>query len=274
LRNMAPAAEREAASLSSAANNSVSTMGMVTPIYEGGSRSTLTDMGELLSPARLGKRSELARVIDHTLLKPTATSADIDLLCDEALRYNLWGVCVNPSHVKQAAQKLLGSGTVVCSVISFPLGSSTSDMKLMEARGAIADGAREIDMVSNIGALKSGDTRAYFADINEVAAFCGRSNTVLKVIIECCYLTDEEKVTAARLAEQAGANFVKTSTGFGPGGATAADVSLLRKVLANRTGVKAAGGIGTLAKAMEMISAGANRIGTSSGAKIIEELPA
>jgi deoxyribose-phosphate aldolase len=230
-------------------------------------------MGELLSHAHLNKRSELARVIDHTLLKPTATIADIDLLCDEALKYDLWAVCVNPLHVKQAARRLAGSRTVVCSVVCFPLGSCTPEMKLMEARGAIADGAREIDMVSDIGALKSGDTRAYFADINEVAAFCGRSNTLLKVIIECCYLTDEEKVRAARLAEQAGANFVKTSTGFGPGGATVADVSLLRRALASRTGVKAAGGIGTLAKAMEMIDAGADRIGTSSGARIMEELP-
>ena len=229
-------------------------------------------MGGLLSPANLHKRSELARVIDHTLLRATATSADIDVLCDEALKYDFWGVCVNPVHVKQAARRLTGSRTAVCSVVSFPLGSSTSEMKLMEARAAIADGAREIDMVSNIGALKSGDTRTYFSDINEVAAFCGRSNTTLKVIIECCYLTDEEKVEGARLAEQAGANFVKTSTGFGTGGATAADVSLLRKALATRTGVKAAGGIGTLAKAMEMINAGAARIGTSSGAKIMDEL--
>jgi len=231
-------------------------------------------MGELLSPAHLNKRSEFARVIDHTILKATATSADIDVLCEEALKYGFWAVCVNPVHVRHAARRLAGSSTVVCSVVSFPLGAAAADMKLMEARGAITDGAREIDMVSNIGALKSGDTRAYFSDINEVAAFCGRSNTVLKVILECCYLTDEEKVRGARLAEQAGANFVKTSTGFGTGGATVADVSLLRKVLANRTGVKAAGGIGTLAKALEMINAGANRIGTSSGTKILDELPA
>lgn len=230
-------------------------------------------MGELLPPAHLNKRSEFARIIDHTILKATSTSADIDVLCDEALKYNFWAVCVNPVHVKQAARRLAGSSTVVCSVVSFPLGTSTTDMKLMEARGAITDGAREIDMVSNIGALKSGDTRAYFSDINEVAAFCGRSNTVLKVILECCYLTDEEKVRGARLAEQAGANFVKTSTGFGTSGATVADVSLLRKTLASRTGVKAAGGIGTLAKALEMIKAGANRIGTSSGTKILDELP-
>lgn len=230
-------------------------------------------MGELLSPAHLNKRAELARIIDHTLLKQVATFADIDRLCEEARRYDFWSVCVNPVHVKQAARRLAGSNTVVCSVVSFPLGCTTTEGKLMEARTAMADGAREIDMVSDIGALKSGDTRAYFADINEVAAFCGRSNTILKVILECCYLTDEEKVSGARLAEQAGANFVKTSTGFGIGGATASDVALLRRTLANRTGVKAAGGIGTLEKALEMVRAGADRIGTSSGARIIEELP-
>jgi deoxyribose-phosphate aldolase len=230
-------------------------------------------MGESLSPAKVKKRSELARIIDHTLLKPTATFTDVDTLCEEALKYDFWSVCVNPCHVKQAARRLSGSNTVVCSVVSFPFGSGTSELKLIEARTAIADGAREVDMVSNIGALKSGDTGKFFADINEVAAFCGRSNTLLKVILECCYLTDEEKVKGARLAEQAGANFVKTSTGFGSGGATAADVALLRKTLTSRTGVKAAGGIGTLAKAMEMIGAGADRIGTSSGTKIVEELP-
>jgi deoxyribose-phosphate aldolase len=229
-------------------------------------------MGELLPPAHLDKRSELARVIDHTILKATSTSADIDVLCDEAKKYHFWSVCVNPVHVKQAVRRLTGSSTVVCSVVSFPLGASTADMKLMEARGAITDGATEIDMVSNIGALKSGDTRTYFSDINEVAAFCGRSNTVLKVILECCYLTDEEKVRGAKIAEHAGANFVKTSTGFGSGGATVADVFLLRRALTNRTGVKAAGGIGTLSKALELIEAGANRIGTSSGVRIMEEL--
>ena len=227
----------------------------------------------MLSPAPAKKRTELARIIDHTLLKPFATVTDIDTLCEEAKRYDFWSVCVNPIHVKQAARVLKGSNTLVCSVVSFPLGCTTTGGKLMEARTAITDGAREIDMVSNIGALKSGDTAAYFADINEVAAFCGRSETLLKVIVECCYLTDEEKVKGARLAEQAGANFVKTSTGFGTGGATAADVALLRRSLSNRTGVKAAGGIGTLAKAMEMVKAGADRIGTSSGTRIIEELP-
>ena len=233
----------------------------------------MKDMGGLLSPAHLTRRSELARIIDHTLLKPTSTVTDVDRLCDEALRYDFWSVCVTPSYVKQSARRLRGSNTVVCAVISFPFGSSTTEVKLMEARVAIADGAREVDMVANIGTLKSGDTGAFFADINEVAAYCGRSSTLLKVILECCYLSDEEKVTAARISEQAGANFVKTSTGFGSGGATVADVALLRKSVTSRTGVKAAGGIGTLATALEMIKAGASRIGTSSGTRIIEELP-
>jgi deoxyribose-phosphate aldolase len=230
-------------------------------------------MGGLLSPAHLTRRSELARIIDHTLLKPTATMTDVDRLCDEALKYDFWSVCVTPIHVKQAARRLRGSNSKVCAVISFPFGSSTTEVKLMEARVAIADGASELDMVSNVGILKSGDSGAYFADINEVAAYCGRSKTLLKVILECCYLTDDEKVGAARIAEQAGANFVKTSTGFGSGGATIGDVALLRKSVTSRTGVKAAGGISTLATALEMIKAGANRIGTSSGTKILEEIP-
>ncbi len=230
-------------------------------------------MGELLSPTHIDRRSELARIIDHTLLKPTSTHADIDALCDEALKYSFWSVCVNPVHVKRAAKRLAGSSTVVCSVVGFPLGANTSETKLMEARTAIADGAKEVDMVSNFGALKSGDTGAFFADINEVAAYCGRSSVLLKVILECCYLSDEEKVKGARLAERAGANFVKTSTGFGTGGATVEDVVLLKRALTKRTGVKAAGGIGSLAKALEMIRAGADRIGTSSGARIMEELP-
>ncbi len=206
-------------------------------------------------------------------MKPLATRADIDSLCDEALRYDFWSVCLNPRYVKQAASRLRGSGTRVCSVISFPFGTCNTEVKLMEARTAIADGAAEIDMVSDFGALRSGDTQAYFADINEVAAFCGRSETILKVILECCYLTDEEKVKGARIAEQAGANFVKTSTGFGPSGATVSDVALLRKAVGPRTGIKAAGGISNLAAVLGMLKAGATRIGTSSGVRIVEELP-
>ncbi len=230
-------------------------------------------MGRLVSAAHLNKRSELARLIDHTLLKPMSTTADIDRLCDEALKYNFWSVCVTPVHVKQCAKRLMGSETKVCAVISFPFGTSLTEVKLMEGRMAILDGASELDMVSNVGALKSGDTRAYFSDINQVAAYCGRSETLLKVILECCYLTDEEKVQAARLAEQAGASFVKTSTGYGSGGATVADVTLLRKAVGSKTGVKASGGIGSLTSALEMIRAGADRIGTSSGVRIVEELP-
>ena len=229
-------------------------------------------MVELVPPARLDRKSELARIIDHTLLKPAATYADIDALCDEALRYSFWSVCVNPRHVTRASRRLAGSRTLVCSVISFPLGASTTELKLAEAKSSVADGARELDMVADIGALKSGDADSFFSDINEVAAFCSRSSVLLKVILECCYLTDDEKSKGARLAEQAGAGFIKTSTGFGPSGATAADVALLRSALTNRTGVKAAGGIGTLAKALEMIRAGADRIGTSSGTRILEEL--
>lgn len=231
------------------------------------------EVSGVLAPDHLASRSEIARRIDHTLLKPTATVFDIDTLCDEALKYNFWSVCVNPSYVKQAARRLQGSSTGVSAVVSFPLGTSTPDVKLMEARRAIDDGATELDMVSNFGALKSGDDAAYFADINEVASFCKRSKTILKVILECCYLTDDEKVKSARIAEQAGADFVKTSTGFGSGGATVADVVLLRRVLTKRTGVKAAGGIGTLARVLEMLNAGADRIGTSSGTKIVEEIP-
>ncbi len=231
-------------------------------------------MGDPASPERPATRAELARRIDHTLLKPTATAADIDRLCDDALRYNFWSVCVNPSYVRRAAARLTGSSTGVCSVVSFPFGSSTTEVKLAEAMRAVGDGAREIDMVSQIGALKSGDDEAFFADISELASFCKGARVILKVILECCYLTDDEKVRGARLSERAGADFVKTSTGFGSGGATPEDVALLRRVVARRTGVKAAGGIGTLARALEMIHAGADRIGTSSGTKIMEELPA
>jgi deoxyribose-phosphate aldolase len=226
----------------------------------------------VLSHAHLGTRLDLARLIDHTLLRATATPAEIDRLCDEALRFEFWSVCVNPAYVSRAARRLIGSSSKVCTVISFPLGSSTTGIKVMEARTAIEQGAQEIDMVCNLGALKSGDDETFFADINEVSSICGSSNALLKVILECCYLTDEEKVRGAQIAEHAGANFVKTSTGFGPGGATVPDVFLLRKALSNRTGVKAAGGIGTLGKALELIEAGANRIGTSSGVTIMEEL--
>lgn len=228
-------------------------------------------MGDSLVTPGLTARTDLASLIDHTLLRASATKADVDRLCNEALQYNFWSVCLPPFYVRQAAQSLRGSETRVCAVVSFPLGQSTTEAKLAEARSAIDDGARELDMVADIGALRSGDNEAFFVDISAVADMCRRSNTILKVILECCYLTDEEKIRGARLAERAGANFVKTSTGFGPGGATATDVVLLRKALSKKTGVKAAGGISTLGVALQMLGAGADRIGTSSGAKIMEE---
>ena len=219
-------------------------------------------------------RSEFARKIDHTLLKATATTADIDRLCDEALRFDFWSVCVAPCNVRRARERTEGSSVKVCAVVGFPLGSDTGSIKLAEAVKAIEDGADEIDMVMNIGALKSGDDDLVFNEINSLAQFCHTRSRLLKVIIECCYLTDEEKVKAARLAELAGADFVKTSTGMGTGGATVEDVRLLRKALLPRTRIKAAGGVGTLEKALSMVAAGADRIGTSSGAKIIGEWPA
>ena len=217
------------------------------------------------------QRYEFAKRIDHTLLKPTATYADVDKLCAEALRFEFWSVCVVPSRVRQAAERLRGSGVKVCTVVGFPLGFSLGSVKLEEAREAVRDGVDEIDMVMNIGAFKSGDQTTVAHEIEEMAAFCLSSGKLLKVIIECCYLTDDEKVVAARLAEKAGADFVKTSTGFGTGGATLEDVALLRRSLAPTTKIKAAGGIGTLEKALAMIRAGADRIGTSSGASIMAE---
>jgi deoxyribose-phosphate aldolase len=230
-------------------------------------------MGNLASPVQLDSREGLARLIDHTLLKATATPKDVDRLCDEAVKYCFWSVCVNPIFVRHASERIGGSGTRVCAVVGFPLGANTTEVKLAEARAAVEDGASELDMVSNIGALKAGDEVAFSDDVREVASLCRRTNTLLKVILECCYLTDAEKARGAVLADRAGADFVKTSTGFGPGGASAADVSLLKRSLTSGKGVKAAGGIATLATALEMIRAGADRIGTSSGVAILEELP-
>lgn len=216
-------------------------------------------------------RSELAKRIDHTLLKPTATGQDVDRLCEEARKFNFWSVCVGPFYVKRAAERLRGSGVRVCAVVGFPLGFSTGRVKLAEAEAAVGDGADEIDMVMNLGAFKSGDHQAVYREIEDIARYCRSEHKVLKVIIECCYLTDDEKSDAGRLAERAGADYIKTSTGFGTGGATVEDVSLLKRSLSGRAKVKASGGIGTLEKALAMIEAGADRIGTSSGAKIMAE---
>jgi deoxyribose-phosphate aldolase len=214
---------------------------------------------------------DIARLIDHTLLRPEATQHDIEVLCREALDFQFATVCINPTWVTLAARRLHGSGVGVCAVVGFPLGATTPDVKAFEARRAIADGAREIDMVINIGALKSGNRGDVQRDIEAVTVVCQESGALSKVIIEAGLLTADEKATACALAKAAGADFVKTSTGFGPGGATTADVALMRQVVGPAMGIKAAGGIRDLAAVLAMVGAGATRIGTSAGGKIVLE---
>jgi deoxyribose-phosphate aldolase len=224
----------------------------------------------MLAPRHQVSRSELARKIDHTLLSPTATVTDVDRLCDEAVKYGFWSVCIGAAYVPRAVERLRGSGVKVCTVVGFPLGFTEGEVKLAAAKKAVEEGADEIDMVMNLGAFKSADYGLVSNEIRSVARYCDSAHKVLKVIIETCYLTDEEKVRAAQLAESAGADYVKTSTGFGTCGATAADVALLRRTL-HGTKVKASGGIRTLDMALQMIEAGADRIGTSSSTKILDE---
>ena len=215
-------------------------------------------------------REELASYIDHTLLKPEASREQIRAVCEEAKQYHFASVCVNPCWVPLIAEELKGSGVSVCCVIGFPLGASLSSVKAFEAREAVAAGAQEIDMVINIGAVKSGGWELVREDIAAVNAAKGTAK--LKVIIETCLLTDEEKVRVCQIAKEAGADFVKTSTGFSTGGATVHDVELMRKTVGPEIGVKASGGIRTLADALAMIEAGASRLGASAGVKIIEAL--
>lgn len=214
---------------------------------------------------------DLAQMIDLTLLKPEATPRQIKRLCEDAKEYGFVTVCINPTHVKLAAQLLKGSPVRVDTVVGFPLGASIPGVKGYEARMAIRDGAKEIDMVMNIGALKAGDYALVKEDIETVVGACREDGAICKVIIEAALLTDEEKVTACKLAREAGADFVKTSTGFGPGGATVEDVALMRRTVGNDIGVKAAGGIHNLQEAKAMIEAGATRIGASAGVKIMQE---
>ena len=215
---------------------------------------------------------EIAHLIDHTLLKPDATESDIRKLCQEALEYEFASVCVNPTYVKLSAGILKGSPVKVCSVVGFPFGTHTPEIKAMETRQAIRDGAKEIDMVINIGALKSGNYDLVYRDIRSVVEACEDGSAICKVIIETTLLTDEEKVKACQLARRARADFVKTSTGFAGGGATAEDVALMREaVKGTRMEVKASGGIRSYADAKKMIKAGATRIGASAGIKIIKE---
>ena len=211
----------------------------------------------------------LASYIDHTLLRPDASPADIDLLCDEAAEYGFAAVCINPTWVARAKRRLRGAGVMVASVVGFPLGANTPEIKAMEARRALRDGAREIDMVINIGALKGGEHDLVRRDIAGVSDACREVGALNKVIIEAAYLTDEEKVIACRLAVAGRADYVKTSTGFGPGGATVFDVALMREVVGEKIGVKAAGGIHTADEVREMITAGATRIGASAGVRIV-----
>ena len=212
---------------------------------------------------------DLARYIDHTLLRPDATAADIDRLCAEAKEYGFAAVCINPAWVRRAAVNLRGSQVPVASVVGFPFGASTSEVKALEARRAIRDGAREIDMVINIGALKSGLRDVVREDIARVSDACHESGAINKVIIEAALLTDEEKVVACHLAQLARADYVKTSTGYASGGATVFDVALMRETVGPRMGVKAAGGIRTVEDVEEMIAAGATRIGASAGVRIV-----
>jgi deoxyribose-phosphate aldolase len=218
-----------------------------------------------------GGAGEVAGTIDHTLLKPDATAEEIQKLCAEAAEFHFATVCVNPTWVAFSARLLRGSGVGVCSVVGFPLGATTPDVKQYETRRAIFDGAGEIDMVINVGALKSGDLRLVEQDIESVTGPCREGSIVSKVIIEAALLTDEEKITACTLAKAAGADFVKTSTGFGPGGATVADVALMRRVVGESMGVKAAGGVRDLDQMKAMVAAGATRVGASAGIKIVKQ---
>ena len=213
----------------------------------------------------------VAGMIDHTLLRPDATRGDIERLCREAAHHGFVTVCVNPAWVVFAARLLGNAPTLVCSVVGFPLGATTPDVKQYEARRAIYDGAAEIDLVINIGALKSGDLRLVERDIEAVVAACQECGVRSKVIIEAALLSDDEKVTACTLAKAAAADYVKTSTGFGPHGATVADVTLMRRVVGTEMGVKAAGGVGDYQAMKALVEAGATRIGASAGVKILQE---
>ena len=211
----------------------------------------------------------IASYIDHTLLKQNATAQQIDKLCAEAAEYHFASVCVNPWFVPRCVKNLKGSGVKVCTVVGFPLGATTTETKVFEALQAVRSGAEEIDMVMNVCAMKSGNTKAIEQEIQALAATV-EGSAILKVIIETCLLTDEEKVLACQIAKRAGADFVKTSTGFSTGGATVEDIALMRRTVGSEMGVKASGGIRDYAAAKAMIAAGASRIGASAGVAIVQ----
>lgn len=236
-------------------------------------RQAVQQGAERLS-ASLGVRNvaeDIARYIDHTLLKPEASQAQIAQLCHEAIQYRFATVCVNPANVRLCSQLLQGSGVLVCAVVGFPLGATPPEVKAYETQQVIDDGASEVDMVINVGALKSKEYEWVLRDIATVARTSHNGGAICKVIIEAALLSDDEKIKACELAKAAGADFVKTSTGFGPGGATLHDVALMRRVVGPEMGVKAAGGIRTFQDAQGMIQAGATRIGASASVKIVQE---
>lgn len=212
--------------------------------------------------------AELARYIDHTLLKPNANKSQYEQLCNDAVKYQFYSVCVNSGWVSFVAKKLRGTGIKICSVIGFPLGEMETRSKAFEARNAIENGANELDMVINISALKSRELKIVEEDIRAIKRVC-RSNTILKVIIETSLLTEEEKILACEISKKAGADFVKTSTGFSTSGATVEDVILMRRVVGPNMGVKASGGITDFNKAVELINAGANRLGCGSSVAVV-----
>ena len=212
--------------------------------------------------------SSLAKYVDHTLLKPAASKEQVKKVCDEARQHKFASVCVNPNYIEFVAQQLEGSGVAPCVVIGFPLGATMPEVKAAETAAVVGLGAKEVDMVVNIGAIKSGDWQLVKRDIEAVTA-AARGKALVKTIIETCLLTDEEKVKVCTVAKLAGADFVKTSTGFSTGGATVDDVRLMRQTVGPNIGVKASGGVKDYASAVEMIKAGATRLGTSSGVKIV-----
>ncbi|MFQ5978300.1 MAG: deoxyribose-phosphate aldolase [Candidatus Heimdallarchaeota archaeon] len=212
---------------------------------------------------------QVAGLIDHTILKADATEEEIQMLCEEARRLNFASVCVNPTNVALAARFLRGSPVKVCTVVGFPLGATTSTTKAMETRDAVANGATEVDMVVNVGALKSGNDQLVEEDIRAVVR-AAKGQALVKVILEMALLTREEKITGCEIAKRAGADFVKTSTGFGPSGATVEDVALMRETVGPTMGIKAAGGIRTFEDAQAMVAAGATRIGASASVAIVK----
>ncbi|MCC6862650.1 MAG: deoxyribose-phosphate aldolase [Bryobacterales bacterium] len=239
-------------------------------LLEPGTRPARPASSGVPAPGALRAGASIAGLIDHTLLRPEATAADVAALCREAVDYRFASVCVNPCWVSLAVAELAGSPVRTCTVAGFPLGAAMTEIKAAEAAAAVRAGAAEIDMVINVGALRSGDYERVRQDIRAVVRVCHEAGAIVKTILETAYLDDHQKAVACAIAKMAGADFVKTSTGFGPAGATEHDVALMRRVVGPEMGVKAAGGIRTLEDLRKMVAAGASRIGASAGVKIVE----